>query len=974
MSGTAFRTNLIRMVLMILVSAGSASAASQGGIPIKPDKEGRFEYVDDFATPRVFREAFVDRLPPEAWRAGSLINQGPHTRSVIWRFVGDRAITGIEIAVDQMANAPNLGGRNELQLSSNGLDWKTVADSNQIEPDHNASRRGVLPVGPDKTEPYLNRGELWLRLILQNYSGLPTNISNEVRRLSVKLTLGNVLSAEADAQAEARAAWGKMRADVGWRSIVLDWADPIGRRAPHYFEDADGWLQPPGANPHLITDNTAGFPVRRHVDYHAVSAPSMVMFVETDQTAGDLMARLTVRTGPDASRTMEVLWDGRALATFDVGEYFERDKVFYVSLPGPHEGGAHELRIAGADRGRILVRQVMVAGEGRPRWTAKPALPSGGALEVLSAYYMPDPRPPDASQVVEGRQPVEVGLVHEGLQSLYQRSDQFGALRVIVRNTSKVPVRLSDMLHLNGQPIKEHYVDFATSAWDAPGVVWYRMRPKLIEPGRCAQVYVRFRQRPAGEKATVRIDCENAKPIEVDVPYVDPQLSIDYVTTGPTFDKLYAYVRRADGADVGNVTTLTLDGNRLRHTAVYGPDFPGNVALLVVDLPVPLKRGAHHVVKISTDNGRSVAAQFRVMHFWYPRTSIHIPPDKCQQLNMNLAMWHAQSLETCLKHDIYSISAMDWGGDTFGQHERVRFVLGTDEPDAHDNRGGGYDVGLGYHARRMAQSAWQTLIEHCVPQAESWIIMNGTTRPLNWGVYGQLADITCFDPYPINYYGGDHAYVRESLEYARLCGAPRPMHGCLEAFGYSRGQGVPGKHRGPIPAEWRQNVVQAIGVGMKGLTSWVWVQNAGGFALSEPMQTEVAAANKLIEHIENDLLIATPIDLATSDAGPVNTGVVGNEQWPKDRVWVGALLSGPDTIVIAAVNHIPASKPDPPTITSAENVTVTVKLPEYLTNVSAFEATEDGVNPYAQCTIKDGQALLKLDAIESGRVFVLRRK
>ena len=55
------------------------------------------------------------------------------------------------------------------------------------------------------------------------------------------------------------------------------------------------------------------------------------------------------------------------------------------------------------------------------------------------------------------------------------------------------------------------------------------------------------------------------------------------------------------------------------------------------------------------------------------------------------------------------------------------------------------------------------------------------------------------------------------------------------------------------------------------------------------------------------------------------------------RVWAGALLSGPDTIVIAAANHIPASKPDPPAIEPARNVTITVQLPPYLEDVQGFE-------------------------------------
>ena len=49
--------------------------------------------------------------------------------------------------------------------------------------------------------------------------------------------------------------------------------------------------------------------------------------------------------------------------------------------------------------------------------------------------------------------------------------------------------------------------------------------------------------------------------------------------------------------------------------------------------------------------------------------------------------------------------------------------------------------------------------------------------------------------------------------------------------------------------------------------------------------------NALIEHIEDDLLLGMPVDLARSDAGPAPTGAYYDERrWPKERVWAQALL------------------------------------------------------------------------------------
>jgi len=961
--------NARNLLLCALVFAAEAGAAGDG-IPIRPDDDGMFEYVEDFKTPRFLSDGFVSNLGAGQWSVGSIGNTGPNrNRMLTYRFHGDRTISGVLIEVDQEANGRNLGGRNSVRVSRNGLDWRDMASSQPLEGDQNGQQRGVLTVSTDQAGEYLGGTELWLRVVMDNYSGLPTRTSSFIKQIKVSLQTGDVAGAAGDPQADARAAWSRLRAAADWQSIALDWADSPALRAPHYYEDADGWLQAPGDSSWMAIEEAKTFAVRRFARDDKRSPLSMTMFVQTDKSDEPLMIRLTVLAGRDGSRRAAVLWDGRELMTLDVANYFEVERVFYMTVPAPQAAGLHELRIAGQDSRPVRVRRVELTGDGSPRWVSKPALPGGGEIEVLSAYYMPDPAPPPASQAVEGRHKKrEAGLIFAGMQRLYKEHADFGGIRVVMRNSGAVPVRIG-AVKLNGVPIEDSYVDFKTSAWDKRGVVWYRTKPMLVQPGECTQLYVRFRRRPEGDNSNIEVALKNGEPVKVQVPYVDPGLSIDYVTTSKSMDRLYVYARRSSTVDPGKLVGVTLDGKPLKAAKVYGADFPGGIALAVVQFPKAMVSGAYHVVGVETAAGRRIDVQFRVLPFMYPRTSIHIPVDMCQQMHMNVKMWYPESLQACIDNDVYSATA----GDPFQQHERVRFLLGPDEPDAHDNRGGGYHTGLGYHARRLAHSGWQELIDRYAPQAASWIIMNGTTRPLNWYVYGQMANISCFDPYPVTYYAADHAYVRESLTVAQLAGAPNRMFGCMETFGWSKGQGVPQGARGPTPAEYRQNIVQAIGCGMKGLTSWTYAAIAGGWQINEPCKQEIAELNKLIEHIEGDLLLGTPIDLASSDAGLVPTGVVGNEKWPKERVWVGSVLCGPDAIVLAAANHIPASKPDPPTIEPAKDVTITVDLPAFLQDVKAEEVTEDGASPVT-CTVKDGKAILKLDAIESGRVFVLRRR
>lgn len=944
----------------------ATAAAAEGGIRVIPDASGAFHYADDFQTPRFLDDAFLDGLKPDAWQKGALTHSGPdRNRSLTYRFYGEHRLTEIAVQVDQQANGPNLGGTNALYVSPNGLDWTLVATSARQQPDANGLQGQPLTLPAEEAKRFIGRTEVWVRLTLDNYSGLKTNTSNWVTGLRVDLRLGEKATAAADPQASLLQEWGRMRRQAGWRSIALDWADPVATRPPHYYEDVDGWLYPARRPGSPVADEAKGFPVQRALRHGRRSPLSLSVFVRT-RTGGRCLARLVLRCTRDSARKVRVAWNGKSVAMLDAGHYFGADRAFAVRIPGTVKAGVHELRITPLDSGALLVRQISVAGPADLAWAPKPALPPAGALQVLSATYLPDAAPPPASQAVEGRQKVDEGvLIHEGLQRLYQEHASFGALRVCVRNPGQTPVRIGHPLRLNGKPIEASYVDFTRSEWDAPGVVWYRVRPRLLPPGGCAEVYVRFRRRSVGASARLEIPLENGPALTVTIPYQAPPFTIDYVTTGASPDTLYVYVRHRAGA--GRPAKVALDGVTLSQARLYHVVGPDDLTLAVARLTRPLRVGSYHVVSVAGSSGRQVAAQFRVLPFVFPRSSIHIPPEKCRELNMNLAMWYPQSLDTCRQHGVSSTTT-----DVFDLHEKVAYILGPDEPDAHDNRGNGYDRGLGANARELCQSGWQELIERNPHAPASWIIMNGTIRPLNWWVYGQLADIACFDPYPINCYGGDHAYVRESLSVARQAGAPRRLYACLETYGWDQPEGLGAMGRGPLPDEYRQNVVQALGVGAKGLTSWVYVASAAGWEKRPDFAREVAALNALIGHIEAELLIGTPVDLARSNAGTVPTGSVGAEHWPKERVWVGSLLCGPDALVVAAANHIPASKPEP-VIEPARDVTLTVRLPAFLPRVTAFEVTEEGLRPFP-CTVQAGQATLRVDAIQSGRIFVLRRQ
>lgn len=971
------RSLSVLLPALVASFAGAAPASRQAGIEIRPDDAGRFVYTDDYSTPRVLLEAFVENAGPEIWEPGKLAGAGPHrNRTATYRFYGALPLTALSIRVEQSANARNWGSTNTMYLSRNGLDWTRVAESRPLEADSGGWQRSAFEVTLDDCPDLEGSPEFWVRLVLDNHSGLETVTCGTVESIEISVEVASESAETVDPQSALRAAWGAIRQDVAWHTLSIDCAEPPECRPPHYYEDVDRLLVTAADRPQMAIDDTGGFPIRKIHSRDIRPATGFAVFVETGDAPGPIMACVTLRAGATGFRRMRVSWDGAEAAVLDTAGYWAEDRDFFVRIDGPVEAGVHELRLVPDDTGEAVVRRISMAGRPVLRWTPRPPLPDGGALEVVSAYYMPDPRPSRDSQTVEGRKKPEtddispgVGLTFEKMQRIVDEYADFGALRIVYRNAGDVPVRIDGPVLLNGVPVEDAYVDFIEDDWDARGVVWYRVRPWALEPGDCGQVYIRFRRRPEGTAAEVTLSLENGRPLEVTVPYDPLPVTVDYVTPGPTGDTLYVYARRDPSLQVAPVSGLSLDGVPLADVHVFGEDYPGGVALGVARLPAPLEPGAFHIAGVHTADGRVTAAQFRVVPFMFPRSSVHVPPELCPPMHMNVATWYARSLAECETHGIHT-STMHH--DVFGVHPRVAYTIAPDEPDASDNPGGGYDRGLGYNARRLAQSGWQELVERFNHPVPSWMNINGTVRPLNWAVYGQYGDINGFDPYPINFYGADHAYLRESLDLVRRCGAPTRLFVFLETFGWSSGQGVPRGARGPTRAEYRQNVVQSIGTGMKGLSSWVYSSIAGGWQLDPDFAEEITLMNRLIEHIEEPLLLGTPVDLGVADAGTVLTGTVDEALWPKDRVWVGTLLCGPDTLVVAVANHIPASKPEPPVIEPARDVTVSVRLPGFLPRVTASEVTPDGIGPY-ECQVVDGQALLFLDELDSGRVFLLDR-
>lgn len=925
-----------------LICRVDLSFANQPGIVAEPDAENTFSYQDDFSTTVFLQDTVAETIGREFWQPGLIFLQGPTTsRELVYRFIATEAIADFNIHLEQWANAQNFVSHNTLQISTNGLDWRTVASSINQSADVNGWQKEPLVGIAIADEPILGQSELWVRVEMVNRVGAETAVSNHIRSLRVDLTLKPTEPAENAVQTLAT----ELIEQSDGRRISLWVNDDKADRPPHYFEQADGWL----AAAEELPDDPEGITVKR--GFRPTDSPrlSLVMFPEFRQASEQTAMRVTVQGGRQTSRELHVYWNDEQLTSIDTASFFEQQRNFDLILPVGDQAGGNELRLVPFDDRPAIIKQVVLAGNAPLRWAAKLPLPPADPLAVLAAEFIPDPQPPSDSQI--------------NARGMYEQHAEFGALRINLKNTGKETVRIAG-LELNNQPIEEWYVDFVESDWDASGVVWYRIHPRTLVPDQCGEIYVRFRRRLDGDAVRLTIATENAGTISRDITYQHPDLIIDYVTTDASGQRLIAYIKphSKNTTPQQTLVAVSLDGRPLSNAVLTDADMKHGVALVVAELAEPLHVGDYHTLGVLTASGQQLAAEFQVLPFQFIRSSIHIDPEFIEEMHMNLLMWNLSSQEICNQYDVQT--TLRPHTNIFGIHDRVAYIYGPDEPDAfQDNVGGGHDRGLGYAARNLAETRQWDMNQRFIARRPWWLIVNATTTPLNWSVYGQVANIMAYDPYPTTFSHADHAYVRESLSFARKAGRPRRLIACLEAFTH---QG-----RTPIAEEYRQNVVQAIGAGAKGLTNWLYPAQHGGWSNNPELTQAITSMNRMVEHIEKELLIASPVDWTKTDAGLIKSGPVNDEKWDKERVWTGTLLAGADTIIIAAANHIPASHPAPPKIEPAQNVTVTINVPDYFANPVAHEVTSQGIVQYPS-SVKQGKVELRLDSLVDGRIFLLR--
>jgi hypothetical protein len=599
-----------------------------------------------------------------------------------------------------------------------------------------------------------------------------------------------------------------------------------------------------------------------------------------------------------------------------------------------------------------------------------------------------------------------------------QTNGQGANVHVYLKNTGASPVTINDVT-LAGYSLKT-IIDMSTNAWnpdqqysiyfywdnppqdilDAGEPVWYRFDPPIIPPGGVAQVTVRLRFIPTTPVVAVGVVTSvgtNTTNITVDADA--PQLAgIGY---SEDLKQVYLHWRRSNGTVP---TTLKLDGNDVTASATTVGDPTVNFGASVVSLTNALSFFSYHVFqgvyvdgKTATASQRAWTNKFIYATYgtfatnanyaevdWIDEASDHGFNNVQATLGAMGGYLNTPSGAADAKAHGYGYTIMDPTKLSSYFDPDMWFL--NDEPDAEEYNQSNTHCGTGLRIPCGGGHSAGTLVIKAVAHGEelrterplvpTTVNLDGALKPESYCTWGQAVDVLQFDNYYQRRLSDSYwtfpqripLYRKATYIYAHArlgCAAaePNPSNQLLYSVEYkdsTTGQIWPF----PTPESKRIEVYYSLAGGSKGLGYW-WFQKgypSNGLDTNSPaaraLWKEIGLLGNEIKTVQPLLVTSRPVDMTLT---------------PSTNVWVRALNSGTDTIILLVVNDNYYNDIAGCHYTQVSNATVTATLPSWMqSSPTAFEVTPAGIRSVST-QVNGNQLQVNLGTLNLTRLIVLTK-
>ncbi|MBN1437455.1 MAG: hypothetical protein JW936_10310 [Sedimentisphaerales bacterium] len=525
---------------------------------------------------------------------------------------------------------------------------------------------------------------------------------------------------------------------------------------------------------------------------------------------------------------------------------------------------------------------------------------------------------------------------------------------------------------------------------DTYQAIWHRLMPNPIEAGGEAEVALCLRTALTEATDFVLVFSDGSE-LNAAVDPTAREFRIQTLRFNSDLDKAYIYVERLQ-PDAALPGTVYVNGVLMADQVNWlNDEYFNDLRVAEVSFSEPFLRGSVLTFRVASDDGTAVdATTIRALgdraifgtygvdgrlqrfadngvlgynSFW---ESSKEALDEAQQLGMRiLVMGHGQPT-----------------ADTIGHEATYAFGM-IDEPDVSDYsvEDRPIQVRIGAHAPEMV--AMEAATRDADPITATAMTIDMTFNPYNYFIYGQIADITNPDCYPITIGWS----IRETLKYVdtiRMASAPNPFtftyQGCWEEFAIQQDEmyilgpelyengfdyyrdpcRVRGLGRQPVPSEVRIPMLYAVGCGATGLWSFTDASCVYGTLLFHgsdvlPGIWEVIGRTSRQLHSVSPLIsISHMTEWATSDS---------------DGIWLRTLYAGREWALVIAVNDMYSCTAEGFEQSPANNVLFHFGNLPWLSPQVVYRVDDGNFTPM-EATQSDGRTSWT-DTITDGEIYLI---
>ena len=491
-------------------------------------------------------------------------------------------------------------------------------------------------------------------------------------------------------------------------------------------------------------------------------------------------------------------------------------------------------------------------------------------------------------------------------------------VRIYIRNEGEAASLKS--ISWGGKQVDEH------AAGPDYQAIWWRLNPWQLEKGQEGEVAICLRRRLV-EPTTFTIGLSNGAEILPVIEPGDPPLRIGSVGFATDLERVYLYVEKLS-TNAPLPGQIYLDGHRLDSDVTWlSRDYVGGVIVAVLNPQSLLRRGEFHTFRVVT--GEHVGAATLRAFTGLARFGVYGVPER-------LAAYAGNGLDNYSHFKEMTKGMLDHGqrlgikivghlnGGSLPEgttgHPALYAWHGLDEPDAHDHSAGKdrpVALRLGTLARKVIGAAQRHAAAD--PATPTMLTLNNTFLPQNYFVYGQVADITNSDLYPI-VQSRSVREVPERIDMLKRASAPRFLmytYQCMwqelsNPDGPKQFMGLDAlreaqdvelydrqRHRGfgraPAAGEVRRMMLYGVGCGARALLGFTdsvhrapgWVLSHGAWVLPEVWEVMGRTSRSL-------RLVAPLVEISH----PMLWARGGGED-----LWVRTLVAGNDAALVIVVNE-----------------------------------------------------------------------